>query len=145
MDRRGNRKTMGNSIEYKALCKRNKLHKAILKEFKSYIHESTEEEEALVGKVEHMLWRYGLYEVLRMLCSFKNGPKRITSFKWIGGQELEWVQSAHGEYQSYGKNLPKAHFRWNYGERYVLSEDCLYRLELFLDNHGFREFIESHI
>jgi hypothetical protein len=115
------------------------------KEIKSdFIHEfskiciSSETLIALADKVHHIIIHKGdLQGAIRMLSSFKNGTKRLPTDKYntYDGQRNIWKQSAHGEYL-WKPQLPRAHFRWNKGERYTLTVDELIKVEKFLKKHG---------
>ena len=37
-------------------------------------------------------------------------------------QQYKWINKSGNEKLSHSKNLPKAHFRWNGGQRYTLEE-----------------------
>ncbi len=95
--------------------------------------ELSEEDQALVDKVHHMLLIINTdFEfVVRMLYSFRNGPKagiRVHNYE----DNYEWTNKDGNEKLS-THNLPKAHFRWNW-QRYTLSEESVKRITEFVDN-----------
>lgn len=95
--------------------------------------ELSEEDQALVDKVHHMLLiiNTDFESVVRMLYSFRNGPKagiRVYDY----GKNYEWTNKDGNEKLS-THNLPKAHFRWNW-QRYILSEESVKRITGFVDS-----------
>ena len=69
---------------------------------------------ALINKVYHMLFDIGsdFESVIRMLYSFRNGPK--SGIKVADPEDnYEWTNKDGNEKYS-TKNLPKAHFRWDW-------------------------------
>lgn len=95
--------------------------------------ELSEEDQALVDKVHHMLLiiNTDFESVVRMLYSFLNGPKagiRVHNYE----DNYEWTNKDGNEKLS-THNLPKAHFRWNW-QRYTLSEESVKRITEFVDN-----------
>lgn len=73
---------------------------------------------ALINKVYHMLFDIGsdFESVIRMLYSFRNGPK--SGIKVADPEDnYEWTNKDGNEKYS-TKNLPKAHFRWDW-RRYI--------------------------
>lgn len=96
-------------------------------------------EKALVEKVKWIVEIHGdVDSVFRMLKSFEKGTKRLPTDKYgLGSDRAEerstWKQTAHGEVLSGGKNLPRGHFRWDFGERYVLTEKSLKKVSNFLE------------
>lgn len=95
--------------------------------------ELSEEDQALVDKVHHMLLiiNTDFEPVVRMLYSFRNGPKagiRVHNYE----DNYEWTNKDGNEKLS-THNLPKAHFRWNW-QRYTLSEESVKRITEFVDN-----------
>lgn len=92
-----------------------------------------EEDQALIDKVNYMLLTLNtdFESVIRMLYSFRNGPKagiRVYDY----GKNYEWTNKDGNEKLS-THNLPKAHFRWNW-RRYTLSEESVKRITEFVDN-----------
>ena len=95
--------------------------------------ELSEEDQALVDKVHHMLLiiNTDFESVVRMLYSFRNGPKagiRVYDY----GKNYEWTNKDGNEKPS-THNLPKSHFRWNW-KRYTLSRESVKRITEFVDN-----------
>lgn len=92
-----------------------------------------EEDQALIDKVNYMLLTLNtdFESVIRMLYSFRNGPKagiRVYDY----GKNYEWTNKDGNEKLS-THNLPKAHFRWNW-RRCTLSEESVKRITEFVDN-----------
>lgn len=95
--------------------------------------ELSEEDQALVDKVHHMLLiiNTDFESVVRMLYSFRNGSKagiRVYDY----GKNYEWTNKDGNEKPS-THNLPKSHFRWNW-KRYTLSRESVKRITEFVDN-----------
>lgn len=95
--------------------------------------ELSEEDQALVDKVHHMLLikNTDFDSVVRMLYSFRNGPKagvRVYNYD----KNYEWTNKDGNEKLS-THNLPKSHFRWNW-KRYTLSRESVKRITEFVDN-----------
>ena len=68
--------------------------------------------------------------VIRMLYSFRNGPK--SGIKVADPEDnYEWTNKDGNEKYS-TKNLPKAHFRWDWG-RYTLSKESVDKITEFVD------------
>ncbi len=97
---------------------------------------------ALIDKVENMLDKgAGLKDVIIMLNSFSRpkglngvrGTKRLRTN--IRGDEdyHEWTEKDGNEKLSHKGNLPNAHFRWNYGERYTLTDEELNKIQEFIN------------
>ncbi len=87
---------------------------------------------ALINKVYHMLFDIGsdFESVIRMLYSFRNGPK--SGIKVADPEDnYEWTNKDGNEKYS-TKNLPKAHFRWDWG-RYTLSKESVDKITEFVD------------
>ena len=83
-----------------------------------------ETQQALVGKVEHMLfYKSGLLDVIMMLNSFSKGVKAVGGNKdsYTHDKQYQWTDKDGNEKLSHAGNLPKAHFRWDFGKRYVLD------------------------
>lgn len=65
-----------------------------------------------------------------MLYSFRNGPK--SGIKVADPEDnYEWTNKDGNEKYS-TKNLPKAHFRWDWG-RYTLSKESVDKITEFVD------------
>lgn len=95
--------------------------------------ELSEEDQALVDKVDHMLFVLDtdFESVIRMMYSFRKGTKagiRVYGYE----DNYEWTNKDGNEKLS-THNLPKAHFRWNW-KRYTLSEESVKRIIEFVDN-----------
>lgn len=93
----------------------------------------SEEDQALVDKVHHMLLiiNTDFESVVRMLYSFRNGPKagiKVYDYE----KNYEWTNKDGNEKLS-THNLPKSHFRWNW-QRYTLSRESVKRITEFVDN-----------
>lgn len=87
---------------------------------------------ALINKVYHMLFDIGsdFESVIRMLYSFRNGPK--SGIKVADPEDnYEWTNKDGNEKYS-TKNLPKAHFRWDW-RRYTLSKESVDKITEFVD------------
>lgn len=83
-------------------------------------------------KVYHMLFDIGsdFESVIRMLYSFRNGPK--SGIKVADPEDnYEWTNKDGNEKYS-TKNLPKAHFRWDW-RRYTLSKESVDKITEFVD------------
>lgn len=92
----------------------------------------SEEDEALINKVTRMLFDINcdFESVIRMLYSFRNGPK--SGIKVADPEDnYEWTNKDGNEKYS-TKNLPKAHFRWNW-RRYTLSKESVDKITEFVD------------
>lgn len=90
------------------------------------------EDRALINKVYHML--FGIHSdfesVIRMLYSFRNGPK--SGLKVADPDDnYKWTNKDGNEKYS-TKNLPKAHFRWDW-RRYTLSKESIDKITEFVD------------
>ncbi len=97
----------------------------------------SETQYSLIDKVDSMLDKgAGLKDVLIMLNSFSRGTKRIKSNPY-GGRNHEsyydWTEKDGNEKLSHKGNIPKAHFRWNYGERYTLTDEELNKIQQFIN------------
>jgi len=94
----------------------------------------TEAGHALLIKVVHMMGENDMATVLRMLYSFRFGVKRIRMHfdSWDHEKQYDYTDKNGNEKLSHKGNLPKAHFRWNNGGRYILSDLELQRIETFL-------------
>lgn len=93
----------------------------------------TETQYALIDKVEHILfYRSGLKDVIIMLNSFSRGTKRLRSNHDKNDRGYEWTYKDGNEKRSHSGNLTKAHFRWNFGERYTLTETDLKLVSEFI-------------
>lgn len=87
---------------------------------------------ALINKAYHMLFDIGsdFESVIRMLYSFRNGPK--SGIKVADPEDnYEWTNKDGNEKYS-TKNLPKAHFRWDW-RRYTLSKESVDKITEFVD------------
>lgn len=72
----------------------------------------------------------GFESVIRMLYSFRNGPK--SGIKVADSEDnYEWTNKDGNEKYS-TKNLPKAHFRWDW-RRYTLSKESVDKITEFVD------------
>lgn len=94
-----------------------------------------EQQVALINKVSNMLDKgNGLKDVVIMLDSFKRGTKRLKTNPYNSdeGSLYEWTIKNGNEKYSHKGNIPNAHFRWNYGERYTLNEEDLRKISLFI-------------
>lgn len=92
----------------------------------------SEEDEVLINKVTHMLFDINcdFESVIRMLYSFRNGPK--SGIKVADPDDnYEWTNK-DGNHKYSTKNLPKAHFRWNW-RRYTLSKESVDKITEFVD------------
>lgn len=89
-----------------------------------------ENEEALLSKLCHIIFnRGGFKPALEMLKSFKNGVKRLRSNFDAEDRGREYTDK-DGNYKfSHKQNLPKAHFRWNEGNRYILTAEQIDKIE----------------
>jgi hypothetical protein len=94
----------------------------------------TETQFALINKVEHILfYRGGLKDVIDMLDSFKKGVKNLKTAQNNHDHEKQYsYKEANGITKlSHNKNLKKAHFRWNDGKRYTLSNKDIRTINTF--------------
>lgn len=130
---------MGNSVEYLALRQIQRVKKDFCNELKCYLDLSQEEDRQLLSKANWMINYRDFDSLIRMLCSFKNGPKRLPTNKYAGDVKGSWVDSAHGSYWSSGPNDERGHFRWDCGKRFTLSNKTILNLEHFITKHNFRE------
>jgi len=91
-----------------------------------------ENEQALIEKLCHIIFnRGGFKPALDMLKSFKRGVKALGDNKKQYDHEKRYTltdKDGNLKYSHKG-NLPKAHFRWNYGTRYVLSSEQIDKIE----------------
>lgn len=86
-----------------------------------------------LDKVRHMIFNRGDFlAVIQMLASFKCGPKRLKSNYKGTDDYYEWTDKGGNSKLSHKGNLPKAHFRWNYGGRYLLTEDDVNKIYEFV-------------
>ena len=90
----------------------------------------------LLEKVENMLNKgAGMKDVIIMLNSFSRGTKRLrtsNSNTFIHERQYNWVNK-NGNYKlSHKENLPNAHFKWNLGERYTLTDEELNKIDVFI-------------
>jgi len=109
-------------VFYDFLAKRNERREAF----------GEQADRALINKVYHMLFDIGsdFESVIRMLYSFRNGPK--SGIKVADPEDnYEWTNKDGNEKYS-TKNLPKAHFRWDWG-RYTLSKESVDKITEFVD------------
>lgn len=91
-------------------------------------------EYALIEKVYHMVNRFDFYNTVNFLNALPRGVKRLKSNPDENDHEkqYEWTDKDGNEKLSHKGNLPKAHFRWNHGERYILSEESIQKVIRFL-------------
>lgn len=96
-------------------------------------NELSEEDQALVDKVDYMLLikNTDFESVIRMLYSFRNGVKSGIKV-YDTEKNYEWTNK-DGNKKLSTHNLPKAHFRWNW-QRYILSQESVKRITEFVDN-----------
>lgn len=96
---------------------------------------------SLIDKIDSMLDKgNSLGDVLIMLNSFLRpkglngvrGTKRLRSNVRGTDDYHEWTEKDGNEKLSHKGNLPKAHFRWNYGERYILTDEELNKIQKFI-------------
>ena len=97
-----------------------------------------ETQAALVKKVEHMMNKgAGFKDVIAMLNSFKRGTKRLKTCQteYKHESQYKWDESKAGnEKLRHERNLERAHFKWNEGNRYTLPYTDLNKIELLLTN-----------
>lgn len=95
--------------------------------------ELSEEDEALIDKIEYMLLikHNDFASVIRMLWNFRKGVKSGLKVR-NPEQNYKWTSKDGNEKHS-TSNLPRAHFRWNYGKRYVLSPRSVKKITEFVD------------
>lgn len=87
----------------------------------------------LIDKVRSIILFKGDFAgAIRMLDSFRRGAKGLRSN--VRGTEgyYYWEEKNGIEKCRHAKNLERAHFRWNYGERYTLSWDQIQKIDYFL-------------
>ena len=92
----------------------------------------SEASQALLDKAHTMMFYKGNFKaVVRMLYSFRYGTKRrLHSYQL--GKDHNWIDKDGNEIRSMGANDQRAHFRWNMGTRYSLTDKELEGIELFL-------------
>ncbi len=92
----------------------------------------SEASQALLDKARTMMFHRGNFKaVVRMLYSFRYGTKRrLHSYQL--GKDHNYIDKDGNEIRSMGKNDQRAHFRWNLGTRYLLSDKELQGIESFL-------------
>ena len=82
--------------------------------------------EALEEKIEHMIFvRHGSLDVVAMLYSFDSGVKKLNTHQseYEHRCQFEYTMIDGNEKLRKGKNLERAHFRWNHGTRYKLEKN----------------------
>lgn len=130
--------TLGNPFIYNGIINREGLNFIRYSEMKNWsvrelFGENLEQaDRALINKVYHMLFDIGsdFESVIRMLYSFRNGPK--SGIKVADPEDnYEWTNKDGNEKYS-TKNLPKAHFRWDW-RRYTLSKESVDKITEFVD------------
>lgn len=133
----------GHHIEYNGFDKGRK--QLVQNENKTYrecgsfaeVLNLTETQYSLIKKVENMLNKgNGLSDVLIMLNSFSRGTKRLKTNITCDSRhekQYQWTEKDGNEKLSHKGNLPKAHFRWNYGERYTLTDEELNKIQGFIN------------
>jgi hypothetical protein len=122
---------------YSVLLNLKQIKLDFIEEFKKFCGD-TPTMVALADKLNTIIIYHGDFEgAVRMLNSFKRGTKRLPTDKYTFGDSRKrgfWKESAHGKYW-FVPQLPRAHFRWNTGERYTLTVDELIKVEKFLKKH----------
>lgn len=133
----------GHHIEYNGFDKGRK--QLIQNEDKTYrecssfadVLNITTTQYALLKKVENMLDKgNGLTDVLIMFNSFSRGTKRLKTCgasDYVHEKQYEWTEKDGNEKLSHRGNLPRAHFRWNFGERYTLTDEELNKIQGFIN------------
>ena len=76
---------------------------------------------ALIQKIDYKIEQTDFKSILRMLYSFKYGTKRLRSY-YGTEKEYTWINKDGVDVCSMGTNDKQAHFRWNGGKRYLLSD-----------------------
>lgn len=99
---------------------KNRNYNSTLKEWSEQLG-LDEKNWSLIDKVEHIILRGDFDGAIAMLKSFRKGTKRLRSNVRGNEDYYIWVERGGTEYNRHEKNLPRAHFRWNYGERYTLD------------------------
>lgn len=132
----------GHNVTYNDIQKGRKIliqnEDETYRECKSFeeILNLTKTQYALINKVDNMLAKNGLLDVIVMLNSFnKKGLKRISSNPFgerKHEEQYKYTDKDGNEKLSHAGNLPNAHFRWNFGERYILTEEDLNKIERFI-------------
>jgi len=90
---------------------------------------------ALLDKIDSMISnRRNFQSVICMLYSFRFGTKRkLHSYRHgYAEKKWEWTYKDGNEKQSNETNDTRAHFRWDYGTRYTLSDRELQAIEAVL-------------
>ena len=106
---------------------------------------------ALINKIEHMYYKgSGLKDIVIMLDSFKRGIKRLKtcqSSHSTHDRQYNWTEKDGNEKYSHKGNLPRGHFKWNGGTRYILSDEDLTTIADFINpiiNHSSYENISIY-
>lgn len=91
---------------------------------------------ALVDKVTNMMDKgAGFLDVITMLNSFSRGTKRLKTNITCDSrhdEQYQYTDKDGNEKLSHKGNIPNAHFRWNFGERYTLSIEDLEKIKVFV-------------
>ncbi len=91
---------------------------------------------ALIDKIEHIIfYRGGLKDVVIMLNSFNKGVKRLKTCgksDYVHERQYNHTDKDGNFKLSHSGNLPNGHFRWNSGNRYIVSEEDLRKITLFI-------------
>jgi|GEM_PF-6902269 len=99
-------------------------------------------EYALIEKVMHMVEKFDFYNTVNFLNRLPKGVKRLRSNPY-GERNHEsyydYTEKDGNEKLSHKGNLPKAHFRWNYGERYILSAESIEKVITFLKQNSLQQ------
>lgn len=123
------------AIEFLGLIYPNRLKENFIAQLTEALPKS-DATDALIDKTKHMLCcRGGLYDVLIMFHSFRYGPKkrlRSNPKQWDHNEQYEYEIKSGNEKLRHKGNLPKGHFRWNYGKRYLLSKEEVEALTRFM-------------
>lgn len=109
---------------------------------KLHINHLSESGEALLSKLAHMAIRYDFASMIRMLYSFRNGTKRLSNpADYTIFQTYECGEHKDGqEYIKHTQNCKRAHFRWNRGGRYILSDKEVEGITKLIDTY-FPDFL----
>lgn len=95
----------------------------------------SEVEYYLIDKVDAMVDKFDFYNTVNFLNALPRGVKRLKSNPYgerNHENQYEYTNKDGNEKLSHKGNFPKAHFRWNFGERYILDQESIDKIIKFL-------------